>query len=141
MVKHTDIQLGNTVTFLVNGDEEELTGSVVAIYTTNNFDINGFPETLVDEDLPAALVEVNDTGVWLVPFAWITEVDTKVTYRVSVTFTADRALTGDEQDAILSAVEAQVSEPVMWDHDDETLVGPVDMEVTIRILGAEVVIP
>lgn len=139
MINHQDITINSTATFLVDGDGEELTGQVKAIYNTNHIDINGFNEHLVDEDLPAALVDVKDTGVWLVPFAWITSVSkTRIQYQISVSFIADRPLTDDEQASIVTSVETQIIEPITWDHDDETLIGPIPMDVNISVIDSSI---
>lgn len=139
MIQSTDIRIGDTATFLVDGDGEELTGTVITLFKTPEININGWVDTLALEDLPAALVDVKDTGVWVVPFAWMTNTDRQaVNYSLTVDFSSDRPLTPEEIGEILLAVEAQISEPVTYHHDDETLIGPIDMDVTVKIKDASI---
>ena len=114
MKTRQDISIGDSITFLVDGDGEEIKGVVVA---TNVEECDGVSTASWDE--PTHIVVPENGGTWGVHPSWITEVRGTRTYTITVTFTADRPLTDGELADLTNTVAVQVEEPWATNEDGE----------------------
>jgi hypothetical protein len=66
--------VGSSVTFMVDGDGEQLTGEVVEVFgSVGRFELWGSVVDLVAEDVPAVAVVIEDGCGWLVPVSWVVD--------------------------------------------------------------------